>query len=238
MNHFISISGTAGSGKTTVTNYLHQRFFEEWYECRAFSFAGPLKDALCLWFDWDRRRLDHDYPYKEGSTLDDGSPDPYCQMLGMIRREIMQKFGTECMRDGMTKDFWVLMADMALQKGKIRPADVHVVSDARFINELDWIHGLGGYSILMNRAECRRGDDPAIASYGVTLTHAITHSSEQDFLNWPHYDEKIVNLVDHNQTEIANMNALKAHLDKVTIPAIRKRFKMVGKGRHNPNLYR
>jgi hypothetical protein len=238
MVNFVSISGGAGSGKSTVTKHLRQRFFECWYECRDFSFAGPMKDALCLWFGWDRHRLDHDYGYKEGAVLDDGAPDPYCQALGRTRREIMQTFGTECLRRGMCQDFWIILADLGLQLNKIPPSDIYVISDARMTNELEWVRSLNGYEILLHRVECPRGADPDKVKYGATLTHAVGHRSEQEFLSWKDYDESIVNLVDHNQTQIANLNALTEHLDKVTIPAIRKRFSMTGKGRHNPELYR
>jgi hypothetical protein len=232
MANFISISGAAGSGKTTVTNYLHTYFHNEFYRMSDFSFAGPLKDALCLWFDWDRRRLDQDYGYKEGSTLDDGSPDPYCQMLGKTRRQIMQVFGTECMREGMAKDFWIMMADMGLRLNKITPADIHMVSDARMLNELEWMRKLKGYEIYIERVECERGEDPkdAIAK---TLTKSSGHASEQEFLSWHDYDETIINLVDNNLNSVANMNSLTHRLSEVTIPAIRDRFRLVGKGKHD-----
>src|ERR1043166_8074261 len=149
MVNFVSISGAAGSGKSTVSNHLRHHFFNQWYECREFSFAGPLKDALCLWFGWDRQRLDTDYGYKEGAKLDDGSPDAYCQALGKTRREIMQLFGTECMRHGMTPDFWIILADIGLQLNKIPPADLHIISDARMLNELEWVKRLNGYRIRM-----------------------------------------------------------------------------------------
>jgi tRNA A37 threonylcarbamoyladenosine biosynthesis protein TsaE len=223
---FISISGVAGSGKTTVSDYLKSHFRQQNYTINDFSFAGPLKDALCLWFGWDRKRLDSDFAYKEGSTLDDGSPDPFCERLGMTRRQIMQKMGTECMRQGMHPNFWIIMADLGVHLGRIPHSDIYVISDARFLNELEWAKSINGYRLLVMRAECQRGEDPDQARTGHSLTTHTKHASETEFLQFDDYDETVVNLIDHNRTNMQNMNALIAHLDTVTIPAIRERHNL------------
>lgn len=241
---FLSLSGRAGSGKTTVSNHLKQHFYREGFSINDFSFAGPLKDALCLWFDWDRKRLDSDFSYKEGSTLDDGRPDPYCKALGMTRREIMQKMGTECMRAGMHPNFWIIMADLGVHLGKVSPSDLYVISDARFLNELEWARSINAYRVLIVRAECQRGEDPEVElrkvtnSGGISLTTQTAHASEKEFLEWDGYDEVIVNLIDHNLTEGQNMNTLISHLDNTTIPAIRSRFNLPNKGLNYLMLHR
>jgi hypothetical protein len=240
--HFISISGLAGSGKTTVSSYLKTHFVLQHYSISDFSFAGPLKDALCGWFNWDRQRLDTDFAYKEGDRLDDGSPDPYCQALGMTRRVIMQKFGTEGMREGVHENFWIIMADLGLRLNKIPHSNINVISDARFVNELDWVKTLNGYSILVVRQECPRGTDPAslpVPTTGATLTTSTGHASENSFLTWPHFDKVVVNLIDHNLSEISNMNNLTKHLDEGLIPEICNRFDITGKkGVWDPVLFR
>lgn len=223
---FIAISGVAGSGKTTIANYLKSHFRQKNYTINDFSFAGPLKDALCLWFGWDRNRLDSDFAYKEGAFLDDGSPDPFCERLGMTRRQIMQKMGTECMRQGMHPNFWIIMADLGVHLGRIPHSDIYVISDARFLNELEWAESINAYRILITRSEIRRGQDREQARSGATLTTHTTHASETEFLDWPGYDEIISNVVDHNLTQTQNMNALLLYLNTVTIPAIRKRHSL------------
>ena len=237
--HFISISGVAGSGKTTVSNHLKQYFFQEHYEINEFSFAGPLKDALCLWFGWDRKRLDSDFAYKEGSTLDDGSPDPYCEALGKTRRQIMQNMGTECMRQGMHQNFWIIMADLGLRLSKIKPSDLYIISDARFVNELNWARSIDAYRIFVMRVECPRGEDPEkVIQQSVSLTTHTGHASETEFLNWDGYDVKIINMIDRNLTDVQNMNKLTNYLDTRVIPEIRERFGIIGKGPHNWSKYR
>ena len=207
---FISISGVAGSGKSTVSEYLKQKFSVR-YSINDFSFAGPLKDALVLWFGWDRQRLDTDFAYKEGSTLDDGTPDPFCERLGMSRRTIMQRMGTECMRQGMHQNFWIIMADLGVKLGRIDPSDIFIISDARFQNELDWVESINAYRILM---------------LGNTLTTHTTHASETEFLGWNGYDEQIRNSVDPALSREENMYLLTRYLDEITIPRIQKRFEL------------
>jgi len=244
--HFISISGVAGSGKSTVSEYLKQHFHQEQYEINDFSFAGPLKDALCLWFDWDRKRLDTDFSYKEGATLDNGAPDPYCERLGKTRRQILQTFGTECLRKGMHQDFWIIMADLGLHLGKIPQSDLYVISDTRMRNELEWARSIGAFEMLVVRAECQRGDDPMVVlekitndiNNGATLTKSTSHSSEKEFLEWDGYDEVLINLIDHNLNQNQNMNSLISHMDGYTIPAMCKKFGLSGRGPHNWSNYR
>jgi hypothetical protein len=229
---FISFSGRAGSGKTTVSEYIKSHFIKNYFTVKNFGFASPLKDALCLWFDWDRNRIDSDFSYKEGSQLDDGSPDPYCQALNMSRREIMQKFGTECMRHGMHKNFWIIMADLSVKLGKVNDSDIYLISDARFLNELEWIKSVNSYSILVVRAECQYGEDSDyilknIKKYdNFTLTDKTMHSSEKEFLEWNGYDETIINFIDHNITTKQNMDIFINHINNFTIPSIKKKFSL------------
>jgi hypothetical protein len=209
--NFISISGKAGSGKTTVSKYITNYFRQNGYSVNEFSFAGPLKDALCLWFNWDRQRLDTDFNYKEGDKLDDGSPDPYCQRLGMTRRTIMQKFGTECLREGLHQNFWIILADLGVYLGRIPPSDIYLISDARFINELEWVKSIGGFTIKITREE--------------TLTDQTQHASENDFLSWKGmYDISINNTIDKKLTQQQNMIFFLSDLSKSLLPRIKEKF--------------
>ena len=219
---FISISGVAGSGKTTISEYLKRHFRTNNFTINDFSFAGPLKDALVLWFGWDRQRLDTDFAYKEGSTLDDGSPDPYCERLGMCRRKIMQRMGTECLRQGMHPEFWIILADLGVRLGKIPPSDLYIISDNRFLNELEWAQSINAYRVLVLRSEIQHGQNNIQS--GATLTTHTAHPSETEFLGWNGYDEQIINLLDQNQPQQSNMERLTRHLDEITIPRIRQRF--------------
>ena len=194
----ISISGKAGSGKDTVRAIIEAELFKQTgVRLTPISFAGPLKEALCLWFGWDLHRLTHDFPYKEGGlgNTDPSDIDPYCVALGMTRRVIMQKFGTECLRQGMHRDFWIILQEIGIKLGRI-PGEVFIVSDARFMNELEFAKRNDGYMIHVRSVSVREGQttDEALGDERVsTLTTHTGHASENEFEQWDAYTNRIIN---------------------------------------------
>lgn len=176
------ISGAAGSGKDTVYNQMERMLKERGYRVTKLSFASKLKDVCCLLFGWDRERLEHDFDYKEGCTLDDGSPDPACEMLGMTRREVMQKIGTEAMRNGLHRDVWIIVLRLAIARGEYDDVDVGVLTDCRFLNEVAFVTQSGGRMIKVERV-----DDVG------TLTDKTNHASETEIVQFEDFDTVILN---------------------------------------------
>ena len=164
------IAGKAGSGKDTVYAQMYQMLDERGYRVGKLSFASTLKDVCVLMFGWDRDRLEHDFDYKEGDTLDDGSPDPACAALGMTRREVMQKVGTEAMRNGLHRDVWIIALQLAIARGDYGHLDVGVITDCRFLNEIDFVTRNNGKLIQVER----------IDNVG-TLTDKTEHASETEW---------------------------------------------------------
>lgn len=232
-SQFISISGKAGSGKDTIKDALVDYFAEKDMVAEPYSFAGPLKDALCLWFDWDRKRLDGDYDYKEGG-LGNRNPDdvdPYCQALGMTRRVIMQKFGTECMREGMHSNFWIILADLGLKLGKLPSFDLGIITDARFFNELEWTRSVNGYSIRVKRLVIETGETFKTAllrhisdQNEATLTTHTSHKSELEFEAWSRFDRIVYNPVDMNVSEEESRAQFHNFLTTEVFPEIERKF--------------
>lgn len=175
------ISGKAGSGKDTIYNQMESLLASRGFVITKLSFASILKDVCCVMFGWDRSRLDHDFAYKEGNTLDDGTPDPACAAFGMTRREIMQKLGTEGMRDGFHRDVWVICLKLAIARGSYDNYDFGVLVDCRFINELEFVKALDGHVIRVQR------------SGGGTLTDKVNHASEIEWTTWKDWDAIIQN---------------------------------------------
>lgn len=164
------IAGKAGSGKDTVYLQMERMLKDRGYRVTKLSFASKLKDICCILFGWDRDRLEHDFDYKEGNTLDDGTPDPACEMLGMTRREVMQKIGTEAMRNGLHRDVWIIALRLAIARGEYDEVDVGVLTDCRFLNEIDFVLGSGGKMIKIERTD----------NVG-TLTDKTNHASETEW---------------------------------------------------------
>ena len=125
----IGISAKAGGGKDTAYELLKKSLDERGYRITRLAFADVLKEALGIILGFDVERLKWDYDYKQGNTLDDGSPDPACEMLGMNRRVIMQRSGTEAMRQGLHPDIWIIALKLAIKRGEYDEYDVGVLTD-------------------------------------------------------------------------------------------------------------
>ncbi len=207
----LSFSGKAGAGKDSAANALITQMEQDGIRTRRISFAGPLKDACCAMYKWDRARLESDPYYKEGGLggwvpkghpgaepltsaelderyalikSDGGDPvdfymcwieldtDPICVALGMTRRTIMQRVGTECMRDNLHNDHWIILLQAAIDRGEFADVDVGFITDARFINELTFAQSTRGSNILVQRSDVE------------TMTQHTGHASEQQWQQW------------------------------------------------------
>jgi len=177
----ISLSGLIGSGKDTVSDYLVT-------ECgyTRESFAGPLKDAVSVIFNWDREML-------EGKTAEARARREVVDRWWAKRldiphltpRWVLQHFGTEVCRNNFHDAIWIASLENKLHglEGK----DI-VVSDVRFINELEMLEKIGAKTVRVFR-----GDNPewwetalAVPKYDEALVKMQTvygsiHQSEWDW---------------------------------------------------------
>jgi len=169
-------------GKDTSYSFMKALLAEQGLTTVQLSFASILKDVCCLMFGWDRGRLDTDTAYKEGDTLDSGKPDPACSMLGMTRRMVMQRLGTDAMRKGLHPDVWIICMKLALDRGDYDGYDVGVFTDCRFHNELAMVQELGGRLIRIDRCGMREDSHPE-----------DTHESEVEWRSWTDWDAIILN---------------------------------------------
>jgi len=201
--NIIGISGRIGAGKDTVHQLLTQHYENMGYKCTKLSFAKPIKDICTSMFDWDRERLEYDFPYKEGNTLDDGSLDPACQMLKMTRREVMQKIGTDAMRNGLHYDVWVIAMKLAIARGDYDEFDYGFIPDCRFINELSFVKSMNGKCIQVRRI----GEQ-------TTLTDKTDHISETEWQQWTDWSCIADNIIDPNLTIKENKDIFKIALLK------------------------
>ena len=208
----IGLTGKAGSGKDTAGAVMQSILQEKGYVCTKLSFAAKLKDACSLFFGWDRERLEYDFDYKEGFKLDNGAPDPACQMLGMSRREVMQKFGTEAVRNGLHKNAWVYILQLAIFNGEYDNYDFGFLTDCRFENELQFVRDMEGVLIRVNRFD--RND---------TLTIHVNHASEMDWLNWEDWDCQVDNIIYPELSKEENLQALRNGLNLVVEDILEKK---------------
>ena len=198
----IGFTAKVGGGKDTAGKLVTEALEEKGYTVTKLSFAKPLKDICTMMFGWDRERLEHDFDYKEGDTLDDGSPDPACELLGKTRRVVMQELGTEAMREGLHMDVWIIAMRLAILRGEYNDYDYGLLTDCRFTNELQFVRDLDGTLIRLERF----GEKS-------TLTDQTQHASELEWEQWEDWDATVVNYIDPDLSEEENLMGFRTKLE-------------------------
>jgi len=145
----IGLSGHIKSGKSTAAQLIqsetNNKFVEKY-------FAYKLK-FIASYLTGDPIQLFETQEGKEG----------YLEDWGMTRREILQKLGTESLRENFDKNVWIkgVFADYKPQSVSA-PAAISgnpqiekypnwIISDVRFPNEADAIKTKGGLLLRVNR---------------------------------------------------------------------------------------
>lgn len=143
----IALVGLIGSGKDTVADYL-----QNIHRFRRESFAKPLKDSVSAIFGWDREMLEgrtqHSREWRE--EIDEW----WSTRLGipnLTPRWVLQHWGTDVLRKYFHNDIWVASLENKLRTKK----DNIVISDCRFLNEINAVQSQGGIVVRV-----KRGKDP------------------------------------------------------------------------------
>ena len=147
----IGLLGQAGSGKTTVADYL-----VGCYGAKKYAFADPLKELVMRTFDFSRGQVYGTQTEKE--TVD--------ARWGLSPRQALQRVG-QGMRDVFGPNVWI---DHLLRRIQDDGPDVAVVEDVRFVNEAANIRAWGGRSEVWriqnpNRESIADGKHPSEAEW-------------------------------------------------------------------------
>jgi hypothetical protein len=159
----IGLCGAQGSGKDTVANILVSK-----HGFVRISFASALKDVISILFSWPREML-------EGDTAESRAwreaPDAEWSLKTGIAdfspRKALQYVGTDLIRNRVYADIWV---DIVKNRIRSNPDAKIVVSDCRFINEVEMLKTFPNTSIVR---VLRKG----IADKGITIEKNV-HLSE------------------------------------------------------------
>jgi len=161
----IGLGFQIGVGKDTVADALVQ-----YHGFCKFKFADALKEAVCAIYGWRRCDLeDHTFKMKKDEFWKE------------TPRTILQRFGTEAMRNVMQKDIWIKALERRI---KLSPCEKIVISDVRFVNEIDAIKHWGGFVVLIKRSNCQSNMD---------TTTNFTHQSEIELLGYDSWDFQLMN---------------------------------------------
>ena len=127
----ISFSGYAKSGKDTAAEIIALNYSQ----FRIKKFSGKLKQVASI-LTGIPAELFENHNVKE----------KYISGWDMTARELLQKLGTDAVRNNLHKDAWVmsLFADY-------HQNDSWIITDCRFPNEFDYVKKFGGITIKIIR---------------------------------------------------------------------------------------
>lgn len=134
MPRLIGIKGLAGHGKDTVANFITE-FFSPSISVK-MSFAEPLKEMVSIITGIPKYDIDH-------------HKTTYLEEYGMTVRSLLQKIGTDVMRNQVHQNIWINIAERRLRD--IPYHKVVIIPDVRFENEMQFIRRHRGIILQVER---------------------------------------------------------------------------------------
>lgn len=156
----VGITGLISSGKDTTADFLCKH-----YNFEKMSFAGTLKDSVAAVFGWERSLLEGSTP--ESRLWREEVDEWWAERLDIPQlspRWVLQYWGTDMCRTYFHNDIWV-----AALENKLRMSTGNVViSDCRFVNEIQAIKKFNGIMVRVSR-----GPKPEWHKYAITLNTSV-----------------------------------------------------------------
>ena len=132
----IGLGYKISAGKDTAADVLCSEF-----GYTKMRFADALKEAVSTIFGWPRAKLD-DQKFKAKEDA----------FWGTTPRTVLQRVGTEAMRQQIRDDVWIKALELRIKnfkKGKLLPWIV--IPDVRFTNEVEAVKTWGGIAVRIHR---------------------------------------------------------------------------------------
>ena len=201
----IGLLGFIGAGKGTVADRLVSK-----YNFKQYSFAGSLKDACAVIFDWPRNLL-------EGDTLESREfreivDEWWADKLNIPKftpRYALQYLGTNVLRSHFNENIWFLTIQNKLRKN---PTQNVVISDVRFPNEIKFLQENNGILVQIHRGQPPFWYNDAIAHNSGNLptfnSDSKIHPSEYEWVGCN---------VDYNLYNNTTIDDLYTQIDKISI---------------------
>lgn len=156
----IGISGSSGTGKTTLAERLAETMTNTFISC----FADPLKEAASIL-----------YGISEDCFYISELKETRNEFWGTTPREIAQYLGTEVFRHTVSPSFWVDRMERRLSlegnhgnshDALYEPGDTVIIPDVRFQNEVDFILAHNGIILHLIREGTKPVGIPGHSSEG------------------------------------------------------------------------
>lgn len=144
----VCVSGRAGTGKTTVADYLIDK------EYVSVSFATPIKEVISQLFGWDMSILEGTSP--EMRVLKETLVHP---IFKITPRQAMQKVGAAFR--SIREDFWIRTAEIRIND-LIQQGKKVVIPDLRFNNEYNLLKSMNARMICLYTQDSDLIKDPKL----------------------------------------------------------------------------
>jgi hypothetical protein len=143
MSKIIAFSGRKQSGKTVCSEFLKNLLESNGYNnVPIYNFADPLKEDICI----NMFGLTHSQCYGEDEQKNQ-LVDAYWDDKQLTARDLMQLIGTDLFRK-LNPNIWV---NALINKIKRQNAEMVIVSDCRFPNEVEAIKNNNGLVFRLSR---------------------------------------------------------------------------------------
>lgn len=179
----LGLKGGLGSGKGTASKMMATYLKEKGYKPYYRIFAGKLKEVTSV-------LTGIPLTHETDNDFEDGIKDYtqeqkniYIEEFGMTLGQMLQKIGTEVFRDNFDIDTWIkaIFREFdAIEDDKV----VWIVSDTRFINEVESIKDRGGLVFNID-GEGGKGNENS--------QRDLNHRSETSLDDYDDYDYTIEN---------------------------------------------
>jgi hypothetical protein len=190
----ISVSGIIGSGKDTAASIIQQ--LTPYHNWEVKKFAGKLKQVASmltgiptemfedqefkktfLGDEWSNLKM------KPGRRQDGIFPKKVdMELVPMTVRDLLQKLGTEAMRNGLHENVWVNAAMSDYKPYSVRGSSYEehesnwIITDTRFPNELSAVKRRGGLAIKIVR-----NSENTVGTQHISET-ALNHVTDWDYV--------------------------------------------------------
>lgn len=141
----LGVTGYKRAGKDSVCQALRG------FGYKPIAFAAPMKEMIVHLLRYQGCSEDIIARMLDGDLKE--APSDF--LGGRSMRYALQTIGTEWGRDLMGEGFW---RDIAFTLIRMQPERRFIISDVRFVNEANLIHGLGGKIIRVTRPGTGAGD--------------------------------------------------------------------------------
>lgn len=194
MGALVGLCGDIDAGKDTAAKRLiHEHGF------RPVSLAKPLKEAV-----YSVLRLASDqveWRHVDGTAKDKAEPIP--DLGGACGRDFLEGVGTEGFR-GVYDPLWLQIVTRLVQPG-LEGGLRFVVSDVRFLNEIDMVRSLGGevWHVVRDGYEAQRRDHASDQEWRTVRPDRVLASQDGDVAGLVHLvDLNVEELLDPQQAEL------------------------------------